>query len=507
VVLGQIVKRSGDRVQYLSDMQEFDVRVSDGPPGTPRFAKAGNLGYKAGNPQSGRILVNGKESPKGLSMCPDSNTYARVRYRLDGKGRRFLATGALNDSAGTHGAPPGVGHIPTPLTFQVFGDGKLLWKSKPVDRARDVRECNVDVTGVAVLELSVDCPGAGSNAQAVWLEPRVELGDVQYLSGMEEFGVRVVEGRFAKHGNLGYSAGRPPSNRIVVDGKESPQGLSMCPASDTYARVRYRLQGMARMFFASAALNDSAGAHRSPPGVGRIPTPLTFQVFGDGRLLWKSKPVDEARVVQACKVDVTGVNVLELRVDCPGPGINAQAVWLDPRIEPARPAAERQARRAEYLSDMQELDVLVSRPPGRPLFGKEGDLGYKAGIPASHKIVVQGKEWPKGLSLVPVSNADARVSYNLEGKARVFLASAALNDSACTDGSPPGVGPIPTPITFSVLGDGRVLWESAPVDTAGVVQECSVDVSGVDVLELRVGCPGSNVNAQAVWLEPRVELK
>jgi hypothetical protein len=64
-------------------------------------------------------------------------------------------------------------------------------------------------------------------------EPHVRPGkhlvppntDVQYLSDMAEFDVKVAEGRFAKKGNLGYSAGG--SDRIVVNGKESPNGLSM----------------------------------------------------------------------------------------------------------------------------------------------------------------------------------------------------------------------------------------------------------------------------------------
>ena len=34
-----------------------------------------------------------------------------------------------------------------------------------------------------------------------------------------------------------------------------------------------------------------------------------------------------------------------------------------------------------------------------------------------------------------------------------------------------------------------------------------VDVTGVDVLELRVECPGDYTNAQAVWVEPRVLQK
>ncbi len=173
---------SGQKVQYLSDMQELAVKVAEG-----RFAKKGDLGYNAGNPYGprilvngkdplgGRILVKGKESPHGLSMHPSSDSYASAKYELGETAQTFIASVALNDSAGGPGRPPGVGKIPTPLTFQVLGDGKVLWKSKPVDSARNVQECKVDVTGIEVLELRVDCPGSYINAQAVWLEPRLQL--------------------------------------------------------------------------------------------------------------------------------------------------------------------------------------------------------------------------------------------------------------------------------------------------------------------------------------------
>jgi serine/threonine protein kinase len=163
-----LLVRLGQRVHYLSDRTPFDGQVSGG-----RFADRGHLGYTAGG--SSRIRVNGKESPHGLSMCPDSNTYAWVKYRLGKTAQTFLASVALNDSAGGPGLPPGVGKIPTPLTFQVLGDGEILWSSKPVDIVRLVQECRVDVSEVDVLELRVDCPGDYTNAQAVWLEPRVLL--------------------------------------------------------------------------------------------------------------------------------------------------------------------------------------------------------------------------------------------------------------------------------------------------------------------------------------------
>ncbi|MHC4503614.1 MAG: PA14 domain-containing protein, partial [Planctomycetota bacterium] len=61
-----------------------------------------------------------------------------------------------------------------------------------------------------------------------------------------------------------------------------------------------------------------------------------------------------------------------------------------------------------------------------------------------------------------------------------------------------------TPMTFKVLGDGKVLWASPPVQDRGMARECRVDVSGVSKLELVVECPGYEGKAHAVWVEPRL---
>jgi hypothetical protein len=70
------------------------------------------------------------------------------------------------------------------------------------------------------------------------------------------------------------------------------------------------------------AINDSAGR--------RSATPLVFEVFGDGRRLWASSLVQKTGRVQECKVDVLGVETLELRVDCRRSNERAHAVWVDP---------------------------------------------------------------------------------------------------------------------------------------------------------------------------------
>jgi hypothetical protein len=151
---------------------------------------------------------------------------------------------------------------------------------------------------------------------------------------MEAFDVRVSENRFRNKGDLGFGEGDPryANGRIAVNGKPSLNGLSMHAIENDCSTVKYKLGKAALTFRASAALNDSAGAPDRPVGEGSIPTPLTFEVRGDGKALWTSRPIDEARHVEDCEVDVRGVDVLELRVNCPGSQVNAQAVWLEPRV-------------------------------------------------------------------------------------------------------------------------------------------------------------------------------
>jgi hypothetical protein len=91
------------------------------------------------------------------------------------------------------------------------------------------------------------------------------------------------------------------------------------------------------------------------------------------------------------------------------------------------------------------------------------------------------------------------VSYSLRKQFDVFSSEVSLNDSAPAS---------PLPMTFSVYGDGRLLWRSSPVVTRAETQSCSVSVKGVDVLELTVttnpGGPDSVRGAHGVWLDPTV---
>jgi len=136
-------------------MPEFGVK--EGP---WKFARDGTMG----NPERSPIKVGGFPSPKGLAMHPNANDYAAAKYRLARKARQFKGVGALNDTC----------IVPhSPLLFEVWGDGKLLWQSGEITGRGQFRECAVNVEDVDELELRAIASGFNAELHAVWLEPRV----------------------------------------------------------------------------------------------------------------------------------------------------------------------------------------------------------------------------------------------------------------------------------------------------------------------------------------------
>jgi S1-C subfamily serine protease len=303
---------------YLADLQEFGVQAGGPWP----FGRNGMVG-------DGRFIeVNGVRSPHGLSTHPPwAPRYASVRYRLGKQAALFKATVAINDTTKWTWSP---------ATFTVWGDGKQLWKSQPLGHTMArFQECRVDVSGVDVLELRVAVLNGSDGDHAVWFEPRllqkadttdVELppllfaqGPRDYLSDLDEFDVHAGPWPFSRNGVIG-----PKNERMTVNGVRSPKGLGLPPPdAPEQASVKYRLGKQAAVFKAAVALNDSAQV---------VPSKAIFEVYGDGRRLWQSDPVGKGTPPQECRVDVLGVDVLELRVASQGSHQGLHAVWLEPRL-------------------------------------------------------------------------------------------------------------------------------------------------------------------------------
>jgi hypothetical protein len=152
----------------------------------------------------------------------------------------------------------------------------------------------------------------------VEVENRIGERSPRYLSDLQELEARVGHGEFGKGGKVGSGAGD-----ITVNGLASPHGLYLHGTQQGDSFVRYRLGGRYKKLEALVALNDSAD---------RPHTAVTFIVEGDGKVLWKSAPIKQARRPQALTVDIAGVAELKLLVRCPGHYHMTHAVWLEPAV-------------------------------------------------------------------------------------------------------------------------------------------------------------------------------
>lgn len=97
----------------------------------------------------------------------------------------------------------------------------------------------------------------------------------------------------------------------------------------------------------------------------------------------------------------------------------------------------------------------------------------------------------------PKAGTPAKVTFNLDAKCSRLTGAVALNDHFF---------PAASPLTFKLLGDEKLLWQSPPVKQRNTPAPASfdVDLTGVHELTLLVECPGSESYAHAVWIEPRL---
>ncbi len=301
-----------------------------------------------------------------------------------------------------------------------------------------------------------------------------------------------IEGNCLSGLGKGSITGEETESKIIVGGMAFPLGLGTHPHADGIASVKFLLKGLnAERFHSTIALNDSVtDLSQVSASKRRADSPLTFSVLGDGKGLWSSLPVQKSGQKQECNVDVSTIEVLELRVTCSKDEHGcAHAVWLDPYLiiekSDSKPALlpPKISSDAVYLVNLQEFDVVRG-----PWFGK----GFFNG-PGTAPIGFLGKEYPNGLSMHPPPKGYASAKYKLNRKMSTFEASF---------GVPVPIQLVST-IYFDVNGDNRYL-SSTPVKKVQVIHKIQVDIKGIDVLELKVFCPGNNSHAHAVWLDPLV---
>jgi hypothetical protein len=138
----------------------------------------------------------------------------------------------------------------------------------------------------------------------------------------------------------------------------------------------------------------------------------------------------------------------------------------------------------DWIAGLQELDLSrMSQGWGSPQVNQS-----VSGSPLS----IGGRKFAHGVG----THAVGEFALDLHGTARRFSAWVGVDDAA----QPPGS------VTFQVLGDGKVLWESGVMRAGAPAQEVGVDLQGVQRLALRVGDAGDgNGMDHADWAEASIE--
>lgn len=150
-----------------------------------------------------------------------------------------------------------------------------------------------------------------------------------------------------------------------------------------------------------------------------------------------------------------------------------------------------QARFDDALPELPERDYLYFMP--------ESELKHGWGmLRETFPMSVKGVRSPYALFMHAIANDSPHAAFHLGKRYRRFRGAAAINDSA-------GAG-FSGELTFRVAADGRELWKSQPLQSAGSSQSFDLDVGGVDKIELFVDCSRTDgTSAHSVWIEPRLE--
>lgn len=159
---------------------------------------------------------------------------------------------------------------------------------------------------------------------------------------------------------------------------------------------------------------------------------------------------------------------------------------LEPLVNPSAPADPLTANgKRLFLSDARWEKAEVGwQQPARNYNTKEWERTFF--------LENQGKIFEKGL----FAHAPSVYSFKLGKKWRTFSALAAFRDDVREEGA----------VRFTVWGDGKLLYTS-PVLTTGLQTPVKIDITQVDLLELKAEstAPDNNGHCWSIWLNPMIE--
>jgi formylglycine-generating enzyme required for sulfatase activity len=212
-----------------------------------------------------------------------------------------------------------------------------------------------------------------------WVSRQAETFD--FLSTLQEKAVRAPPGYFRKDGTT-------VAHPIVEDGAPRPHSLFMHPPANGLASVYYELDRPYAQFVARVGI-PALGPEQQDPKA-----PVTFQIIGNGRMIWQSRPFTRRGDIEPCRIGLAGINQLELRVFCAGRNDYAWAVWLEPKLT-----------REQKIQDIVVKD-LVAAPAAELNFWKEALRPVRRKLLAPLSLVYRSTNQPAQRSLATDILAD-----------------------------------------------------------------------------------------------------
>jgi hypothetical protein len=148
-----------------------------------------------------------------------------------------------------------------------------------------------------------------------------------------------------------------------------------------------------------------------------------------------------------------------------------------------------------------------SNPPPGPRALAEGEVYLRTFPPMAvealdgddHKIDrsfgIQGVAFQNGIYIHPPKvRSTGRATYDVGGNFARLRGGAGVNQHR--------FGKAWSPVTFRILGDGRLLWNSKPMQACGEWEAFDVSVVGISRLTLEVECTGDHTGAHGSWMDP-----
>ena len=222
-----------------------------------------------------------------------------------------------------------------------------------------------------------------------------------------------------KLGEVMQGWGEPQANRSVEGHPLAISGQKYETGLGTHARsvLWIDLQGGSRRFTAAVGIDDEvvsrivqrelrAAYDKGNDEYKQVNGRVIFQIYGDGKLLWKSKLMQTGMPAEAVDVDLTGVQKMVMVVSSLGEAVNYDhADWVDAKfiVTGAQPQTIPPPREEKF--------VLTPKPSPKPQINGAKVVGVRPESPFLFPIAATGgrpmkfsaKNLPRGLKLDPDS--------------------------------------------------------------------------------------------------------